>query len=91
MRDSTAESGSAATITGDASTSYQVNTASLSGSVTGAGFDGFDGVPLSWAGDNNVTESFNGAAGITQNAQNLGASSLIQQGVAISGTVNVNQ
>jgi hypothetical protein len=46
---------------------------------------------VTWSGNNNVTDSFNGAAGINQNAQNLGGSSLIQQGVAISGTVNVGQ
>lgn len=86
--------GSAAANGGNATSTYSVNNASLSGVVTG---QAADGVPVSDAVglvggtlSNNIDNSINGA-GLNQVAQNLGSSSLIQQQVSFQGNVNVNR
>jgi len=40
---------------------------------------------------NNMTDTFNGTAGINQNVQNLGNNALTQQQVSFQGNVDVNQ
>ncbi|WP_160810689.1 hypothetical protein [Nitrosomonas sp. HPC101] len=89
-----ADNGGAASNGGDATATYSVNNSALEGSVTGNAADGGAAEAVALAGgtvNNNVTDSFNGAAGLNQVAQNLGTSSLIQQQVSFQGNVNVNQ
>jgi hypothetical protein len=85
--------GSAAANGGDATADYKVNESTLAGTVTGTGtapnWNGED--TATYTASNNITDAFNGTAGINQMVQNTGSGALVQQQVSFQGNVNVNQ
>jgi DNA mismatch repair ATPase MutL len=85
--------GSAAANGGDATADYKVNESTLAGTVTGTGtapnWSGED--TATYTASNNITDAFNGTAGINQMVQNTGSGALVQQQVSFQGNVNVNQ
>ena len=81
---SAANNGGSATTT----ITYSVNEANLTGTVTGNNVSyNFDN-QATISSNNSITDSFNGAAGVNQNSQNLGHNALTQQQVSFQGNVN---
>ena len=73
-----------------ATNSVSVNDSALTGTVTGnyVDFHHFDG-EAAMTTSNNMTNTFNGTAGVNQNIQNLGHNALTQQQISFQGNVNV--
>ena len=76
---------------GTATTTYSVNESVLTGTVTNNHVDYRFDDRSSIATSNNLTDSFNGTAGMNQMFKTLVIMLLTQQQVSFQGNVNVNQ
>jgi hypothetical protein len=72
-----------------ATTTYSVHNSDLMCSVTGNAYGYAEAQSGMCCGTNNLTESFNGTAGVNQTIQNVGANALTQQQVSFQGNVNL--